>query len=368
MSGGEDPLAPRPRLFPVDRLSGQTTDDVTPKSGAAVGIIMRTKNRPLLLERAIKSVLAQTRSDWRLYLVNDGGAPAPLDALLARHEAALDGRLNRIDHAHSLGMEAASNAALVASTEPFIAVHDDDDQWAAAFLSETLRFLERPEAAGFAGVTTGCWRVTERLEADHAVEIERQSWPPNAGHVDMRKLIAFNQFSPISLMFRRRAVDLVGGFNVAMPVLGDWEFNLRLMLVGDIGYIDQPLAFYHVRTDGQAGNYGNSVVADLAEHEELNVRLRNAALRTALVDRPELIGLLQPILHSLHELQQGLDETRRSIEESRRMTLAMEQRILTELPRRASYQKDFDGFWQKMQTMTRPARHAWARYRGKGRA
>ncbi len=40
---------------------------------SSVTVITRTKNRTLLLERAIKSVLAQTREDWTHVIVNDGG-------------------------------------------------------------------------------------------------------------------------------------------------------------------------------------------------------------------------------------------------------------------------------------------------------
>ena len=37
-------------------------------SAASVAIIMRTKDRPLLLERALDDVLAQTLADWRLVI------------------------------------------------------------------------------------------------------------------------------------------------------------------------------------------------------------------------------------------------------------------------------------------------------------
>jgi glycosyltransferase involved in cell wall biosynthesis len=40
-------------------------------------VIIRTKNRPLFLARALDDVLAQEFSDWHLYVVQDGGDPAP---------------------------------------------------------------------------------------------------------------------------------------------------------------------------------------------------------------------------------------------------------------------------------------------------
>ena len=42
---------------------------------ARVAIITRTKDRPILLRRAIRSALNQTFRDWLLVIVNDGGEP-----------------------------------------------------------------------------------------------------------------------------------------------------------------------------------------------------------------------------------------------------------------------------------------------------
>ena len=59
-----------------------------PRSRAAlepsgsVAVVMRTKDRPVLLPRALASVLSQTHQNWRLYLVNDGGDRQAFDAVL----------------------------------------------------------------------------------------------------------------------------------------------------------------------------------------------------------------------------------------------------------------------------------------------
>jgi glycosyltransferase involved in cell wall biosynthesis len=78
----------------------------------AIGVITRTKNHPLLLSRALDSVLEQTLPDWKLVVVNDGGEPDPVDALVKEREKAFAGRVQVIHHPKSHGMEAASNAGL----------------------------------------------------------------------------------------------------------------------------------------------------------------------------------------------------------------------------------------------------------------
>mgnify|MGYP001763085457 CR=1 FL=1 len=62
-------------------------------TGGSVAILMRTRDRPVLLARAFASVLSQRCDDWHLFVVNDGGDPAPVDALAARHETGFLGRI-----------------------------------------------------------------------------------------------------------------------------------------------------------------------------------------------------------------------------------------------------------------------------------
>jgi len=100
-------------------------------------------------------------------------------------------------------------------------------------------------------------------------------------------------------------------------VLGDWEFNLRALLLGDFGFIPEPLAYYHQRRDPEDPVYGNSVVAATAEHQRYDVLLRNNIIRLALRDNPPLLGVLQPMLHALGEQTQAMQDLSDSVNELR---------------------------------------------------
>ena len=107
-----------------------------------VSIVTRTKDRTVLLERALLDCAKQTMRNFELIVVNDGGAPAPVDALLEKHATALEGRARVIHNETSLGMERASNIAIEASTGRYICIHDDDDTWSPRFLEKTSQFLQ----------------------------------------------------------------------------------------------------------------------------------------------------------------------------------------------------------------------------------
>ena len=279
--------------------------------GSRVAVLMRTRDRPVLLARALASVLAQEHEDWHLLVVNDGGDPAAVDSLVARHDTGFDGRVAVLHHPRSLGMEAASNAALAEADRhgvfAHVAVHDDDDTWHPAFLRRTTGFLALPGNADKAAVLTHWTVVRERLQADGVVEDGRDPGPFDASAVELGAVLARNRYPPISLLLRRAAVDAAGPFNAAMPVLGDWDYNLRVLLLGDIGVVPERLAFYHrrVASDGTP-RYANTA-AD--RHAVGTAAYRNSRLRALAATDPaalslvQVLGLQSELYHEQAELQ-----------------------------------------------------------------
>lgn len=217
------------------------------RAGSKVSIITRTKDRPILLVRALYSVLAQTYEDWELIVVNDGGDRSEVEALVGRFASALDGRLHLIHHENSKGMEAASNAGLKLAQGDFVVIHDDDDAWYPDFLMESVNYLNDPSNKNYAAVVTNCTVVFEKIEGNSVIETRRFEWERWKDYIEYKDLLSSNFFPPICLLIRKSVVDFLSGFNENMPVLGDWDFNLRLIQVGDIGTINKPLSYYYHR-------------------------------------------------------------------------------------------------------------------------
>jgi uncharacterized protein (DUF3084 family) len=96
----------------------------------------------------------------------------------------------------------------------------------------------------------------------------------------------------------------VGKYNPAPAVRSEWDFNIRALVAGDFGVIPDRLAYRHQRLSEQALGH------EAEGPGRSDALTRNGALRTALLENPTLIGVLQPILSSLHEqrttLQAGL--------------------------------------------------------------
>lgn len=258
----------------------------------SVCVVTRTKDRPIMLPRAFESVRSQSYPDLVWVIVNDGGERAYVDAVADKGRAqGIDVRV--VHHDESKGMEAASNAGVAACESDLVVIHDDDDSWHPDFLRVMTRSLD--ELPGHAGVVCHSMRIDERIEAQGAgervVEASRRPFNSWLRSIYLHEISEENQFPPISFLFRREHWVRVGGFDESLPVLGDWDFNLKVLLNADIGVVPQVLANYHHRVAGSA--YANSVVGGVEKHVAYDAILRNRHLRNDIAaGRPGLGFLL----------------------------------------------------------------------------
>ncbi|MBL0406325.1 glycosyltransferase family 2 protein [Microvirga aerilata] len=246
----------------------------------AVAVIMRTMDRPTFLRRALESVANQTFQDFRLVIICDGGPIAPvLDVVQA---STIDQRrVVVIDNVVNGGMEAASNRAIRSSESEFIVIHDDDDSWDPRFLEKTVQFLRSKAGQKYGGVVTHCWYVSEEVTPTEIVIHERRPYHDWVDNVQIAEMACNNFFAPISFVFRRTAYEQVGPFDEKLPVLGDWDFNIRFLLKFDIGVLKEKLSFYHHRDIGNKHLFANSVIGDIDKHAEYSAIMRNKYVRNA---------------------------------------------------------------------------------------
>lgn len=251
-------------------------------TSSKVAVITRTKNRTILLRRAVEGVLAQTFPNWEMIIVNDGGDPEPVDSLVAGYAERAAGRIRVIHNSVSLGMEAASNVGLRAGDSAYVIIHDDDDSWHPEFLARSVAALESAPVSSIAGVVTHSVRILETIEGDRVVTQSQEPFNNWLKTVTLHRMAASNVFPPISFLYKRSVFDAIGFYREDLPVLGDWEFNLRFMTRHDILVLPEELAYYHHRLDIRGGDYSNSVIGGHDKHALYDALLRNELLRRDL--------------------------------------------------------------------------------------
>ena len=249
-----------------------------------VAIITRTKNRNIFLRRALQSVVQQEFKDWVWVIVNDGGEIQEIEDLIAKNEDRLQNRVMLMHNEQSQGMEAASNKGIQNSESDYVIIHDDD------------RF------PSVAGVITHSKRILETID-NEGIKVEYTE-PYNTWlqSVSIYRMAASNVFSPISFLYKRSVYDTIGYYREDLPVLGDWEFNLRFVQEYDIILIPEILANYHHRLKTSQGDLGNSVIKDDYWHKFYDSMIRNELLRQDLRKNTLSMGYLVNLVQSFETL------------------------------------------------------------------
>ncbi len=244
-----------------------------------VAVITRTKNRPLMLARAVNSVKGQKMDGVLWVVVNDGGRKSAVDQIVSDFNVTAPTKAIVIHNEISEGMEAASNIGIRASDSEFIAMHDDDDSWHPDFLSSCVSFLTTNKP--YQGVVTHSVRIQEKIKDTKIFPVDERPFNPELKTVDLAHIAIRNQFPNIAFVFSRHAYNDLGGFDESLNVLGDWDFNLRFLSKFDIGLISKQLAFLHVRNDLQEPEnaYSNTVVAGVKKHLDVESLYRHARYR-----------------------------------------------------------------------------------------
>lgn len=248
---------------------------------AEVGIIIRTRDRPVTLPRALASVKNQSFVDWQVAIVNDGGDREALEALVREHLPDASDRVRLVHHETSRGRWPAANAGVKALDCRYLVIHDDDDSWQPQFLARTVTELSGADE-GIGGVLTRIVEITEKIVDGKPVTRRRRPFRPGLQAITIGEMARRNQVSTIAFLYRRDLHDRVGMYDETLPVLGDWEFYLRVLRHYDIRLIDEPLANYHKRHGASDDAYANTVIGGISQHYETDARIRNRLFRQDL--------------------------------------------------------------------------------------
>ncbi len=195
------------------------------------------------IERAIRSVVTQSRRPAELILVDDAsgdGTGAVLEELRARHGA---GWIRIITLDRNQGPATARNAGWDAATQRYVAFLDADDAWHARKLEIQCAWMEaHPEFA-----------VTGHASRQFAPDAGRQADPGEgeAKAISKTALFLSNPFITPSVMLRR---EIAQRFEAGKRHMEDYLLWLEIALTGQkIARLPQVLAYIFKAPFGESG-------------------------------------------------------------------------------------------------------------------
>ena len=103
-----------------------------------ISIIIPTKDRPILLKRAINSILKQNYQNWELLIINDSSTKMSINIE--------DPRIKIVSNNNKPGANGARNTGINLATGKYIAFLDDDDIWGQDKLLKQLKIMDSTKA------------------------------------------------------------------------------------------------------------------------------------------------------------------------------------------------------------------------------
>jgi GT2 family glycosyltransferase len=192
-------------------------------------IAMPAYNSSRTIGAAIRSVLAQTRSDFELVVVDDGSSD-DTTAQVARFE---DERVRLVRQENS-GPGAARNLAIIASRGRYVSMLDSDDLWLPTYLESMAAVLDANPDVGLA--YTDAWVLddaTRRIRRTTAMHYQHPPRdPPRDPFEFLALLLKRGNFVFTSTTVRHTALEQVGLFEAALKPAEDFGLWLRIVAGG----------------------------------------------------------------------------------------------------------------------------------------
>lgn len=261
-------------------MSEQESATPTP----TVSVIVPAYNAAHTVDRALRSVLAQSYRDLELIVVDDGSR----DDTAARVAAMADPRVRLLRLERNGGESRAMNAGIAAARGRYIAFQDADDEWLPGKLQRQVDAIEADDRISF--VCTGLVHIyPDRRVVDIA------GFAPS--DTLWKRLLAESLVAKPCVLARRDALQRAGPFDEALATGADQDMWIRLALEGTVVEIPEVLVNVFRQPDSLSNRYldrtADYLLPAIAHHVKLlRPRLNDAEVRRIWATRYGSIGRL----------------------------------------------------------------------------
>lgn len=266
-----------------------------PVPDSRVAIVIPCYKQAHFLGDAIESALTQTHPAAEIIVIDDG-SPDDVAGVTARYPGV------RYIRQRNQGLSAARNTGIRATSSEYLIFLDSDDRLLPHAVQRGVEHLSaRPDCA----FTAGRMHVIDR---DGCLMWLWQPYQLEAPDFFAQMLIDHCRIYPLTVMYRRSAIEAVGGgFNTSLRSAEDWDMDIRLAQRFGFHLYDEPMAEYRRHGKNMSLNdfvMMTSIVKVLRSQRHLRRSPRYAAARTQGLRRvQERIGemLIEQFHTAVHE-------------------------------------------------------------------
>lgn len=182
-----------------------------------VTVLLSAYNSAMTLDKTFESICDQTHMP-KIVCVDDASTDGTAE-ILARWHKRLGQKLHIITNKKNLGLTRSLNKGLKVVTTPYVARIDADDWWDARKLELQANFVAANPDFG----VVGCWYT-------NYTETKAVPYRPNMLDRHIRQQLMYqNQFAHSCILFERRLVQRLGGYDVTVRYGQDYELWMRCL-------------------------------------------------------------------------------------------------------------------------------------------
>lgn len=212
-----------------------------------ISVVMPVHNGREFLDESIKSILAQTVSDFEFVILDDASTDGSTELL--REWAKRDARIQLHHSNKQLGLAGSSNAVVSKARAPIVARMDADDIAHPDRFQRQLSIMESdPEIVVIGTLYDG-------IDVSGRVVRPRDRWR-------LLRRSAYVPFPHGSTMFRRKVFDEVGGYNELMTGAEDQELFRKMATKGRVVTLADVLYSYRYHSTNATLLNGTTVVRE----------------------------------------------------------------------------------------------------------
>jgi glycosyltransferase involved in cell wall biosynthesis len=206
-----------------------------------VTVILPVYNGEPYLSSAIKSVLDQTFADFELLIIDDFSYDRSREIIREYN----DPRIRIVLHKFNLGLIITLQEGLQLARGMYIARIDADDAWTSKDkLIKQITFLDTYSEYNLIG--TQARMVNEKDEELFLSHL------PTSDREIRKRILRYNPFIHPSVLFRKQAAIVAGGFKNNEKYIEDYSLWLRLGDLGSFANLNEYLMSYRIHSGGES--------------------------------------------------------------------------------------------------------------------
>ncbi|MDD3320941.1 MAG: glycosyltransferase family A protein [Paludibacter sp.] len=213
-------------------------------------IIIPLYNKAPYIEKAIRSVTAQTFQEFELIVIDDGStdieAPQPpkggVGLTYSDIEQLIDGKGRLIKQKNS-GVSVTRNKGVKLAKYDYIAFLDADDWWGPTYLEEMKGLIEDFPEAGIYG--SSYYKVKDGKNIPANIGVEPGFTKGLINYCQVYAKTMYMPLTSITSVIKKSVFESENGFKSTLKLGEDFDLWVRVAMKYPVAFLNKPLAYYN---------------------------------------------------------------------------------------------------------------------------